>query len=162
MFGVPHTWRVEPGGKLVHARETEEFHAAVGFVRDLFAAGVYHPNSGNYGALAIKDDHVAGKFAFAESTWTATYPDFWHRGAALDPPVQMRIMLPFTHDGNGSVKYYLSPAVQIGFPLLGITVLKKRAARADSRVAGRPRLSGGAIRESGGAPDRLRGRRRRL
>lgn len=125
MFGVPHTWRLDPGGKLVHARETEEFRAGVGFVRDLFAAGVYHPNSGNYGSLAIKDDHVAGKFAFAESTWTATYQDFWHRGAALDPPVQMRTMAPFTHDGGGSVKYYLSPAVQIGFPLLGITVLKK-------------------------------------
>ena len=125
MFGVPHTWRVDQGGKLVHARETEEFRAAVGFVRDLFSAGVYHPNSGNYGALAIKDDHVAGKFAFAESTWTATYQDFWHRGAAADPPVQMRTMAPFTHDGNGNVQYYLSPSVQIGFPLLGITVLKK-------------------------------------
>jgi putative aldouronate transport system substrate-binding protein len=40
----------------------------------------------------------------------------------------MRIMLPFTHNGSGSVKYYLSPAVQIGFPLLGITVLKKAPA----------------------------------
>jgi putative aldouronate transport system substrate-binding protein len=124
MFGVPHTWRLDPGSKLVNARETEEFRAGVGFVRDLFAAGVYHPNSGNYGALAIKDDHVAGKFAFAESTWTATYQDFWHRGATADPPVQMRTMAPFTHDGSGNVKYYLSPGVQIGFPLLGITVLK--------------------------------------
>jgi putative aldouronate transport system substrate-binding protein len=125
MFGAPNAWQVDAGGKLTHARETEQFRAAVGFVRDLFAAGVYHPNSGNYGALAIKDDHVAGKFAFAESTWTATYADFWHRGAALDPPVQMRIMPPFTRDGAGGVKYYLSPAVQIGYPLLGITVLKK-------------------------------------
>jgi putative aldouronate transport system substrate-binding protein len=94
-------------------------------VRDLFAAGVYHPNSGNYGALAIKDDQVAGKFAFAESTWTATYPDFWHRGAAANPPVEMRVMPLFTFDGNGAVRYYVSPAVQIGYPLLGITVLKK-------------------------------------
>jgi len=125
MFGAPNTWQLEAGGKLTHARETDQFKAAVGYVRDLFAAGVYHPNSGNYGALAIKDDHVAGKFAFAESTWTATYPDFWHRGAALNPPVQMRIMQPFTHDGAGKVAYYLSPAVQIGYPLLGITVMKK-------------------------------------
>jgi putative aldouronate transport system substrate-binding protein len=125
MFGAPNTWQLDSGGKLTHARETDQFKAAIGFVRDLFAAGVYHPNSGNYGALAIKDDHVAGKFAFAESTWTATYPDFWHRGAVLDPPVQMRIMQPFTHDGVGRVGYYLSPAVQIGYPLLGITVLKK-------------------------------------
>jgi putative aldouronate transport system substrate-binding protein len=125
MFGAPNMWGLEPGGKLVHQRETEQFKSAVGYVRDLFAAGVYHPNSGNYGALAIKDDHVAGKFAFAESTWTATYPDFWHRGAAANPPVAMRIMPPFTFDGNGSVKYFVSPAVQIGYPLLGITVLKK-------------------------------------
>jgi putative aldouronate transport system substrate-binding protein len=128
MFGAPNTWQLESDGKLTHARETDQFKAAVGFVRDLFAAGVYHPNSGNYGALAIKDDHVAGKFAFAESTWTATYPDFWHRGAALNPPVQMRIMPPFTHDGVGRVAYYLSPAVQIGYPLLGVTVMKKAPA----------------------------------
>jgi putative aldouronate transport system substrate-binding protein len=125
MFGAPNMWSLESGGKLVHARETEQFKAAVGYVRDLFAAGVYHPNSGNYGALAIKDDHVAGKFAFAESTWTATYPDFWHRGAAANPPVEMRITPPFTFDGKGAVQYYMSPAVQIGYPLLGITVLKK-------------------------------------
>jgi putative aldouronate transport system substrate-binding protein len=125
MFGAPNAWQLGSNGKLTHARETDEFKAAVSYVRDLFAAGVYHPNSGNYGALAIKDDHVAGKFAFAESTWTATYPDFWHRGAALNPPVQMRIMQPFTHDGAGRVSYYLSPSVQIGYPLLGITVMKK-------------------------------------
>ena len=125
MFGAPNTWGLDASGKLTHARETDEFRAAVEFVRDLYAAGVYHPNSGNYGALAIKDDHVGGKFAFAESTWTATYPDFWHRGAAVDPPVQMRVMPPFPASGNGSVKYYLSPSVQIGYPLLGITVLKK-------------------------------------
>jgi putative aldouronate transport system substrate-binding protein len=125
MFGAPNMWGLEPGGKLVHQRETEQFKSAVGYVRDLFAAGVYHPNSGNYGALAIKDDHIAGKFAFAESTWTATYPDFWHRGAAANPSVEMRVMPPFTFDGTGSVKYFVSPAVQIGYPLLGITVLKK-------------------------------------
>jgi putative aldouronate transport system substrate-binding protein len=124
-FGAPNTWRLDPGGKLVHGRETEQFKTAVGYARDLFAAGVYHPQSGNYGALAIKDDNVAGKFVFAESTWTATYPDFWHRGAALDPPVQMRITPPFTHDGAGTVNYFLTPGVQIGYPLLGITVMKK-------------------------------------
>jgi putative aldouronate transport system substrate-binding protein len=128
MFGTPNMWGLDSGGKLMHQRETEQFKSAVGYVRDLFAAGVYHPNSGNYGALAIKDDHVAGKFAFAESTWTATYPDFWHRGAAANPPVEMRTMPPFTFDGNGSVKYFISPAVQIGYPLLGITVLKKASA----------------------------------
>src|SRR5207248_7338194 len=49
IFRVPNNWKLDSGGKLVKDAETEEFKAAVGYARDLWAAGVYHPNSPLYG-----------------------------------------------------------------------------------------------------------------
>src|SRR4029453_2664874 len=45
IFGAPNGWRLESSGKLTKDVETPEFKEATGYVRDLFASGVFHPNT---------------------------------------------------------------------------------------------------------------------
>jgi putative aldouronate transport system substrate-binding protein len=49
MFGAPNGWRLESDGKLVKDLETAEYKAAVGYARDLWAAGVVPPQFGLLG-----------------------------------------------------------------------------------------------------------------
>jgi putative aldouronate transport system substrate-binding protein len=51
IFHVPNNWRLE-GDRLTKDFETEEFRAAVGFARDLWSAGVWHPNTPAYGGTS--------------------------------------------------------------------------------------------------------------
>ena len=44
MFGVPNNWAVDSSGKFTKDFETEQFKAALDFVRDLYASGVYYPD----------------------------------------------------------------------------------------------------------------------
>jgi putative aldouronate transport system substrate-binding protein len=96
MFGVPHNWAVDANGKLTKDVETEEFRAAVSYVRDLYAAGVFWPGS----TANLSDTLLAGNCAVVASGW-ASYPSiFWDAGARLNPPVNIRTLHPFSHDGG--------------------------------------------------------------
>ena len=44
MFGAPNNWSVDSSGKFTKDIETAQFEAALGWVRDTFAAGVYYPD----------------------------------------------------------------------------------------------------------------------
>lgn len=46
IFGVPNIWALDDKtGKLTALVETEQFRAAVSYARDLWSAGVFHPNA---------------------------------------------------------------------------------------------------------------------
>ena len=45
MFGAPNNWKLDAGGKLVKDYETEEFKAGLGLLREVWAAGLFHPNT---------------------------------------------------------------------------------------------------------------------
>ena len=45
MFEAPNNWKLDASGKLIKDRETEEYKAAVGYLRDLIALGVHRPTS---------------------------------------------------------------------------------------------------------------------
>jgi ABC-type glycerol-3-phosphate transport system substrate-binding protein len=62
IFRVPNNWKLDSSGKLVKDFETGEFKAAVGFARDLWSAGVYHPNTPSYGGTG-NPDYAGGRFA---------------------------------------------------------------------------------------------------
>src|SRR4029079_11240655 len=49
IWRVPNNWKLDSGGKLIKDVETEEFKAMVGFSRDLWQMGVWHPNTPTYG-----------------------------------------------------------------------------------------------------------------
>jgi len=41
----PNEWQLGSDGKLTRTFETQEYKAAVGYVRDLYASGLFHPNT---------------------------------------------------------------------------------------------------------------------
>jgi putative aldouronate transport system substrate-binding protein len=120
MFGVPNNWRLESSGKLTRFLETDELKAAVGFARDLWAAGFYHPNSLTYTNVSSRGDFVAGRFAMLEGAW-ANYSGWWQMGAANDPPTQIRPQLPLALGGG-------KPVYWLGVGNFGVTALKNASA----------------------------------
>jgi putative aldouronate transport system substrate-binding protein len=117
MFRVPNNWSLDASGKLVKDLETEEFRAAVGFARDLWAAGVYHPNTPQYGSP--NDDFMAGRFAFLPGVW-GQYVQLWDILAVRNPAGKIYPMHPFAHDA-GKATY---PA---GTGNFGVTYIKQQS-----------------------------------
>lgn len=64
MFGAPNNWTLDSSGKLVKDYGTEPFKAGIGYLRDLWAAGVYHPNTPTYTNVSAGNDFRAGRFAY--------------------------------------------------------------------------------------------------
>ena len=112
LFRAPTNWRLDSSGKLVKDFETDEYAAAVGYARDLFTAGVYHPNSPTYaGGAPVDSDFRAGKFAVYATSWGAFLQN-WNPLAAANPNGKMLPMLPFAHDGGQPV--YLAGSGNFG------------------------------------------------
>jgi putative aldouronate transport system substrate-binding protein len=64
IFGAPNGWKLESDGKLVKDVETPEYKDAVAYTRDLFASGVFHPDSLNMaGNVIARTQFYAQKFA---------------------------------------------------------------------------------------------------
>ena len=106
MFGAPNNWRLEPDGKLVKDYETEEWKAAVGYLRDLMAAGLFTPDAATM--TTSRNDFVAKKFAVSVEGYGNAWSDFWRRGLQQNPPTYFGLIKPFpAHDG-GKVQVFLS------------------------------------------------------
>jgi putative aldouronate transport system substrate-binding protein len=116
IFGAPNGWGLE-GGKLVYAYETEQYKTAVGYLRDLWAAGVIYPDSFTY-ALGSPQIHQAlssGKAVMGPLT-TAFYPQLQKTGAAQNQ--SFRGYPLFSADGGKPVYYF-------GTGSVGLTAVKK-------------------------------------
>ena len=119
IFGGPNNWQLDSSGKLTRSYETEQFKAAVGYVRDLFQAGVFHPSSGSAAVLGADQDFTAGRTAFYYSTWLALSTVFWPQSARLNPAIKIRGLEPFSADGRSRPVYFF------GIGNFGNTYLKK-------------------------------------
>lgn len=116
MFHAPNQWSFD-GTKLIKDRETEEYKAAVGYLRDLFAAGVFPPDAAT--TSNSRADFVARKFALSVESQGNSWIDFWQRGLQQTPPVHFAMLPPFSAVAGQPPTYYLSP----GFN--SMNVLKK-------------------------------------
>ncbi len=105
-FGAPNVWKVDSSGKLVRDRETEEYKAAVGYLRDLMAAGVF---PSDVSAMTIsRDPFVAGKFAVSVEGYGNGYNDFWRKGLLLKPPNHYRMLKPFPASDGGKAQAFMT------------------------------------------------------
>src|SRR6266849_5086037 len=105
-FGAPNVWKVDSSGKLVRDRETEEYKAAVGYLRDLMAAGVF---PSDVSAMTIsRDPFVAGKFAVSVEGYGNGYNDFWRKGLLLKPPNHYRMLKPFPASDRGKAQAFMT------------------------------------------------------
>ncbi|MBV8083575.1 MAG: hypothetical protein JO247_02055 [Chloroflexi bacterium] len=106
IFGAPNGWRLDSSGKLTKDWETAEFKAALGFARDLYAAGLYHPNTLNYNNVSSDGDFSAGKFALYVGAWNGFSTVFWPTALRLNPNVKLGAIDPFSADGKAKPAYY--------------------------------------------------------
>jgi putative aldouronate transport system substrate-binding protein len=116
MFGAPNGWRLD-GGKLVNAYETEQYKAAVGYVRDLWATAVIYPDSFTFprGSPQIHQALSSGKAVMGPLT-TAYYAQLQKFGAPQNQ--SFRTYKLFAADGGKPVFY-------LGTGSIGLTAMKK-------------------------------------
>jgi hypothetical protein len=71
-------------------------------VRDLFQAGVFHPNTLSYTDInAARLALVAGQFVLYPEGFGQPWQDFWRRGLQHNPPINFLPLPPFpAHDGG--------------------------------------------------------------
>ncbi len=100
-FGAPNGWRLESGGKLVKDYEAPEFKEAVDYTRDLFASGVFHPNSMTYASAVIaRQQFAAGKFAIWRDPFNG-WQDGWRQALQSPQPFDAKLLPSFAaHDGG--------------------------------------------------------------
>jgi putative aldouronate transport system substrate-binding protein len=110
MFGAPNNWRLEPSGKLTKNYETPEFKDAINYVRDLYVAGLFHPNTLNYGDInAARLNFVGGKFVLSPEGFGQPWQDFWRRGLKNSPPYNFVPLPPFAAHDGGKPQHFLGP-----------------------------------------------------
>jgi putative aldouronate transport system substrate-binding protein len=118
-FNAPNNWKLDASGKLIKDRETEEYKAAVGFMRDLFASGVYWPDS-IQATQNVRADFVGKKFAVSPDGQGNSWVDFWQRGLTqANPPTRFGMIKPFAaQDGQKPVHF-------LGTGFVSMNALKK-------------------------------------
>jgi putative aldouronate transport system substrate-binding protein len=120
IFGAPNIWSYdEKSGKLTAHVETEQFRAAVGYARDLWQAGVFHPNAMQYNLVSARNDFAARRFAFRFDGFQSASMTFWDNSFNLDPPSKPRIMAPFAAQAGGKPTYWANSGA------LGYSVIKQ-------------------------------------
>ncbi len=116
-FGAPNVWR-ETSGKLTKDWETEEFKAAIGFVRDLWQMGVVHPDSPTATVNQGAQNFYAGRSILWQNGFTIG-DVAWNRANAQDANFGMRALAPFSPDGKTKPVHHLGSGAAL------LTVMKK-------------------------------------
>lgn len=117
MFGAPNVWGKDTSGKLVRDIETEAYKAAVGYVRDLWAAGLIWPDAPQ--GTPSRTDFAAGRFALSVEGFGNSWNDFWRQGLQAHPANHFDIIPPFSATAGVQPINYLSGG------WVSTTVLKK-------------------------------------
>ena len=96
LFGAPNNWKLDSGGKLTKNFETPEYKETVGWLRDLWAAGVFHPDIPTIPNLARSYDWWApGKWVLQWCLWGNQWTNMWQQGLRQNPPFNALPIRPF-------------------------------------------------------------------
>jgi putative aldouronate transport system substrate-binding protein len=110
VFGAPNNWARDASGKLTKDFETPQYREAVGYVRDLVASGVFHPDS-----LTLADvnqgrlNYLGGKWVLNVEIFGVAWQDLLQRGPKLNPPVTSLPVSPFAAQDGATVVHHLRP-----------------------------------------------------
>ena len=108
VFGAPNGWRLETDGRLTKDIEAPEFKAAVGYVRDLFAAGVFHPNTTTWASGVIARAQFAiGKFAVFRDPFNG-WQDSWRQALQTSQPFDIRPLALFPAEAGGKTSHFVT------------------------------------------------------
>ncbi len=109
VFGAPNNWRMDSSGKLTKDYETEEYKAAVAYARDLWSAGVFHPDSRTLTGTTLSTALRGGQAAVASHSFGALIAQ-WSLLAAENPAARLRVIHPFSADGKAKPIYHQGPS----------------------------------------------------
>lgn len=116
IFGAPNNWAVDNNGKFTATFETDAYKSAVAYVKDLYAAGIFHPDSSTYNTPSARDAFQARKFAYR---YDGLEMYGWRKPPVqLTPPPNVQLVKPFGAEG-GPGSYWF------GRPNFGFTVMPK-------------------------------------
>ncbi|MBV9580940.1 MAG: extracellular solute-binding protein [Chloroflexi bacterium] len=118
MFGTPNNWRLDQSGKLTKDYETDEYRACVSYARDLWAAGVFHPDCRTLSGTTLSTALRGGQAAVASHSFGALIAQ-WALLAAENPDARLRVVHPFAADGKSAPIYHTGPSN------FGISFVKK-------------------------------------
>ncbi len=108
IFGAPNGWRLESGGKLVKDFETPEYKAALDYARDLYASGVFHPDSLNWQSNVIaRTNFIAGKFAVHRDPING-WQDAWRQALKQNPPFEVKPIPLFPAADGGKPQHFVT------------------------------------------------------
>jgi putative aldouronate transport system substrate-binding protein len=109
IFGAPNNWGLDKSGKLAKDFETDEYKAAVGFARDLWSAGAYHPDSRTLSGTTLSTALRGGRAAVASHSFGALIAQ-WPLLAGENPAARLRVIHPFSADGKTKPIYHTGPS----------------------------------------------------
>jgi putative aldouronate transport system substrate-binding protein len=117
VFRAPNTWR-ESGGKLTRDWESDEYRAAVAYVRSLWDAGVIHPDTPTMtGNQAVTSWNNGQSVFFGQLM--ANFAQSYDKAIQSDPAFKPRILPRFSVDGKDRGEQLLTSG------LGGLMALKK-------------------------------------
>jgi putative aldouronate transport system substrate-binding protein len=117
MLNAPNNWKLDGSGKPLKDRETEEYKAAVGYLRDLMQAGLFPSDAPSW--VRSRDDFVAKKFAVSVEGQGNSWVDFWQRGLQQNPPTRFGMIAPFAAQSGQKPVHFL------GTGFISMNALKK-------------------------------------
>jgi putative aldouronate transport system substrate-binding protein len=108
IFGAPNGWRLESSGKMTKDVEAPEYRAAVGYARDLYSAGVFHPNSTTWASGVIARAQFAiGKFIVHRDPING-WQDAWRQALASSQPFDVRPLPLFPAQAGGKTNHFIT------------------------------------------------------
>ena len=126
LFGAPNNWQ-QAGGKFTKDFESDQYKAAVGFARDLYAAGVFDPNT-TYttptARAALQGRKIVSRFdGLATVIWDGL------PNQSYTPPYKARLAAPISAPGG-------KPSYNFGPGYFGTMVMKKASAERIKELIG--------------------------
>jgi putative aldouronate transport system substrate-binding protein len=109
IFGVPNNWGLDKSGKLVKDYETDEYKAAVSYARELWSAGVWHPDSRTLSGTTLSTALRGGQAAVASHSFGALIAQ-WPLLAGENAAARLRVIHPFSADGKAKPIYHTGPS----------------------------------------------------
>jgi putative aldouronate transport system substrate-binding protein len=116
-FNAPNNWALDSSGKFTKDIETEQFKAALGYVRDLYAASLFFPDP-TLSQTTMRQQFLANRIATITTGWNTNGSLLWDPGKTQNPPVRPRVLRPFSMTGDKPIWHQSQ-----GFN--GLTAIKK-------------------------------------
>ncbi|QBD79353.1 extracellular solute-binding protein [Ktedonosporobacter rubrisoli] len=105
MFRVPSEWRREANGSMTYFIQTDEYRQAVDFMRRMYAAGLFYPDSLTSTGLQMRQAFLAGKIgSYVDGSTALDAVRF--KFQSVNPKADVGILIPPGADG-GKGSYWM-------------------------------------------------------